>query len=247
MYGVWQWATEGDALIAAAAERMPAACGAALRAELRDYQKRGLAWLGFLEGLGLNGCLADDMGLGETMQVIARLVQERSGPKLGGPKPVGPKPVESANSEPDTGEPSTSEPQPVAPTLLVAPTSVIGNWQKEVARFAPGLSTWIHHGAGREQDAKAFRAQAALYESVVRDVEQQLEQSLRRDSGYRTFYLHGGTSRSRREQMIDAFQDPDGEPSVFVLSLKAGGVGITLTKANHVFHFDRWWNPAVED
>ena len=47
--------------------------------------------------------------------------------------------------------------------------------------------------------------------------------------------------------MITTFQDPESEPSVFILSLKAGGVGITLTKANHVFHFDRWWNPAVED
>jgi SNF2 family DNA or RNA helicase len=47
--------------------------------------------------------------------------------------------------------------------------------------------------------------------------------------------------------MIETFQDPRTEPSIFVLSLKAGGVGITLTKANHVFHFDRWWNPAVED
>ena len=47
--------------------------------------------------------------------------------------------------------------------------------------------------------------------------------------------------------MITEFQDSETEPSVFVLSLKAGGVGITLTKANHVFHFDRWWNPAVED
>lgn len=47
--------------------------------------------------------------------------------------------------------------------------------------------------------------------------------------------------------MIAAFQDPEAEPAIFVLSLKAGGVGITLTKANHVFHFDRWWNPAVED
>jgi SNF2 family DNA or RNA helicase len=47
--------------------------------------------------------------------------------------------------------------------------------------------------------------------------------------------------------MITSFQDPETEPTIFVLSLKAGGVGITLTKANHVFHFDRWWNPAVED
>jgi SNF2 family DNA or RNA helicase len=47
--------------------------------------------------------------------------------------------------------------------------------------------------------------------------------------------------------MINAFQNPDSEPSAFILSLKAGGVGINLTRANHVFHFDRWWNPAVED
>jgi len=47
--------------------------------------------------------------------------------------------------------------------------------------------------------------------------------------------------------MIEEFQHPETEASVFILSLKAGGVGITLTKANHVFHFDRWWNPAVEN
>ena len=47
--------------------------------------------------------------------------------------------------------------------------------------------------------------------------------------------------------MISEFQNPETEPSVFILSLKAGGVGITLTKANHVFHFDRWWNPSVEN
>ncbi|MEY2978359.1 MAG: hypothetical protein RLZZ435_2498, partial [Cyanobacteriota bacterium] len=64
---------------------------------------------------------------------------------------------------------------------------------------------------------------------------------------YNTYYLHGGTTRQKRERMIEEFQHPDTEPSIFILSLKAGGVGITLTKANHVFHFDRWWNPAVED
>jgi SNF2 family DNA or RNA helicase len=47
--------------------------------------------------------------------------------------------------------------------------------------------------------------------------------------------------------MIEEFQHSETEPSVFILSLKAGGVGINLTKANHVFHFDRWWNPAVEN
>ena len=74
-----------------------------------------------------------------------------------------------------------------------------------------------------------------------------LEKYLRQTCQCNTYYLHGGTSRKKREAMISAFQDPETTPSVFVLSLKAGGVGITLTKANHVFHFDRWWNPSVED
>jgi SNF2 family DNA or RNA helicase len=74
-----------------------------------------------------------------------------------------------------------------------------------------------------------------------------LEKYLRHTCHLNTYYLHGGTPRPRREAMISQFQDPETEPSAFVLSLKAGGVGITLTRANHVFHFDRWWNPAVED
>ena len=410
-----------------------------LRAQLRDYQRRGVAWLRFLEQCGLGACLADDMGLGKTLQAIARLVQER----------------EAAGEE-------------LSPTLLIAPTSVIGNWQKEVQKFAPQLPVLIHHGTTRTQDKAAFLAQtagqalvitsyalvrrdqalftardwhrvildeaqniknplaaqtkailklraphrlaltgtpvenrlidlwsifnflnpgyldtqarfrkgfespvqrdrdpvktatlkrlvepfilrrlksdkaiiqdlpdklealqycnlskeqAALYETVVRDVERQLEDKegiarqglmlstlmrlkqicnhpaqflqdgspftpershklqrlqemleeamaegdsvlifsqftevaaalerrLRQALHYPTFYLHGGTPRAKREQMITAFQDPEAEPAIFVLSLKAGGVGITLTKANHVFHFDRWWNPAAED
>jgi len=409
-----------------------------LNATLREYQKRGVAWLRLLEQLGLSGCLADDMGLGKTIQVIAHLLLEK------------------------TEDPAN------APTLLVAPTSVLGNWRKEIERFAPDLSTHIHHGgerstqeaALREQcqaadvvitsytllrkDAKLFaglpwrrivldeaqniknpaaaqtkavlslkaghrialtgtpvenrlldlwsilnflnpgyldkqaqfrkryelpiqrdndlrasqqlrkrvepfilrrvktdpaiirdlpdkvdnrqfcnlsREQASLYEAVVQDVERQLadsegiqrqglmlstlmklkqicnhpaqflqdgspftpersnklerlldmlgevvaegesalvfsqftdvggqlERQVKAQLQCQTYYLHGGTSRSRREQMIERFQDPESPPTVFILSLKAGGVGITLTRANHVFHFDRWWNPAVED
>jgi SNF2 family DNA or RNA helicase len=74
-----------------------------------------------------------------------------------------------------------------------------------------------------------------------------LEKYIRQKLHYNTYYIHGGTNRDKRERMITEFQDPETEPSIFILSLKAGGVGITLTKANHVFHFDRWWNPAVED
>ena len=409
-----------------------------LHAQLREYQKRGVAWLAFLDSLDLCGCLADDMGLGKTIQVIARLLHEQS----------------------------QQDRQP--PTLLIAPTSVLGNWQKEIERFAPQLQTLIHHGANRCKDAKLFsaevlekdviivsyslalrdtallsavrwhrivldeaqniknpeakqtkailkldarlrlaltgtpvenrlldlwsifnflnpgylgkqagfrkhfetpiqrdrdpaksahlkrlvepfilrrvktdptiikdlpdkvenkqycnlsREQASLYEAVVRDVETQLQESegiqrqglmlstlmklkqicnhpaqflqdnspfdasrshklerlsdmltemlsegesalvftqfteigsqleryLKTHLNCQTYYLHGGTSRTKREQMISQFQDADSPPAVFVLSLKAGGVGITLTRANHVFHFDRWWNPAVED
>ena len=412
-----------------------------LEGELRGYQRRGLSWLSYLEALGLNPCLADDMGLGKTIQVIALLLRER---ELQAPQ------------------------QPLSPTLLIAPTSVLGNWQKEVERFAPRLCTRIHHGARRSRDAEGFAAeldgqdmlitsfalarrdakllqgrtwqrivideaqniknpksaqtraidklqarhrlaltgtpienrlldlwsifnflnpgylgssaqfrkryetpieregdamrsaqlkklvtpfilrrmktdkniiddlpdkveqkvycnltpeQASLYQAVVDEVEEAIDEAegiqrkgmilstltrlkqvcnhpaqfLQDGSAFSTsrshkldrvsemlaealeegdslllfsqfteiggalenhirehhrcpvYYLHGGTSRSRRERMIAEFQDPATPPGVFILSLKAGGVGITLTKANHVFHFDRWWNPAVEN
>ncbi|MGC9505992.1 helicase-related protein [Baaleninema sp.] len=61
------------------------------------------------------------------------------------------------------------------------------------------------------------------------------------------YYLHGGTSAKKRERAIEEFQEPDTETSAFILSLKAGSMGITLTKANPVFYFDRWWNPTVEN
>jgi non-specific serine/threonine protein kinase len=64
--------------------------------------------------------------------------------------------------------------------------------------------------------------------------------------GREVLFLHGGTPRSARDRMVERFQSPDG-PAVFVLSLKAGGTGLNLTAANHVIHYDRWWNPAVED
>ncbi len=65
--------------------------------------------------------------------------------------------------------------------------------------------------------------------------------------GQKTLFLYGSTSKQQREEMVDRFQhDPQG-PRIFILSLKAGGVGLNLTRANHVFHFDRWWNPAVEN
>ena len=59
-------------------------------------------------------------------------------------------------------------------------------------------------------------------------------------------FLHGGVPRKERDRMVQAFQESD-TPQAFVLSLKAGGTGLNLTRASHVFHYDRWWNPAVEN
>ncbi|MCZ7379154.1 DEAD/DEAH box helicase [Micromonospora sp. WMMC250] len=64
--------------------------------------------------------------------------------------------------------------------------------------------------------------------------------------GREVLFLHGGLGKAERDAMVQRFQSADGPP-LFVLSLKAGGTGLTLTAANHVVHVDRWWNPAVED
>ncbi len=414
-----------------------------LRGELRPYQRQGLSWLSTMETLGLNPCLADDMGLGKTIQVIALLLHEREGAGTGrNPK--------------------------LLPTLLIAPTSVLGNWQREIGKFAPQLDCVIHHGGdrvatagelkrrcrendilitsftiarkdctllkrqqwrrivvdeaqniknpqaaqtravcslgaahrlaltgtpvenrlmdlwsvfnflnpgylgNRSQFRKAYelpvqrdrnsararqlqnlvhpfilrrmktdreiisdlpekveqkvycnltREQASLYQATVDAVEEQIgavdgmerrglilttltrlkqicnhpaqflqdgspfgqnrshklarlsemvEEALGESAGMLVFtqftelgerlerflrethrcpvhYLHGGTSRQSRQRMIERFQDPETPAGIFILSLKAGGTGITLTRASHVFHFDRWWNPAVEN
>jgi SNF2 family DNA or RNA helicase len=73
-----------------------------------------------------------------------------------------------------------------------------------------------------------------------------LQPYLRERLGREIAFLHGGTSRKQRDAMVQRFQGGDGPP-VFLLSLKAGGTGLNLTAANQVVHFDRWWNPAVED
>jgi len=64
--------------------------------------------------------------------------------------------------------------------------------------------------------------------------------------GQEVLFLHGGVSQKQRDQMVMRFSEKGG-PRIFILSLKAGGVGLNLTRASHVFHFDRWWNPAVEN
>lgn len=113
---------------------------AALHATLRPYQAHGFAWLGCLGDLGLGACLADDMGLGKTIQLIAHLAQRHV------------------------------ERRAAHPSLVVCPTSLLGNWTREIKRFAPGLTVARHHGLHRDLD-RARQADVVLttYGLLARD------------------------------------------------------------------------------
>ena len=437
---------------------------ATLDGELRPYQQRGLAWLSFLSSLGLGACLADDMGLGKTIQLLALLLAERehAAGRSNRGQSNGSAQTPATKTKAVTGNPRRKR---LAPTLLVCPMSVVGNWEREAQRFAPGLRVHVHHGperlaekkfarearandlvittyalATRDRDTlgavkwerialdeaqniktidtkqtRAIRSlgarhrvaltgtpvenrltelhsimdflnpgllgpaatfkrcyarpieryrnehataqlrqatgpfilrrlktdkqiigdlpekiemrvdcnltkeQASLYEAVVEEMlhkagqaegiersgiilaaliklkqvcnhpahllkdrsdlggrsgklarlEEILDEALAEGDralcftqftefghmlrthlqerlGREVMFLHGGTARTARDEMVRRFQSEDG-PAVFVLSLKAGGTGLNLTAASHVVHFDRWWNPAVED
>ncbi|MEJ7805326.1 MAG: DEAD/DEAH box helicase [Telluria sp.] len=95
------------------------AAPAGLQATMRPYQSEGLAWMQFLREYDLAGILADDMGLGKTLQTLAHILFEKEAGRL------------------------------TAPALVVAPTSLMGNWQAEAARFAPGLRVLLLHGTQR--------------------------------------------------------------------------------------------------
>jgi SNF2 family DNA or RNA helicase len=87
----------------------------------------------------------------------------------------------------------------------------------------------------------------ALIFTQYRQMGHLLVSMIRRELDTEALFLHGGTPQARREELVDRFQSGDPVAPIFVLSLKAGGVGLNLTSANHVFHYDRWWNPAVEN
>jgi SNF2 family DNA or RNA helicase len=112
----------GDLLSGHADRRLdPVTTPATFHGELRPYQERGLAWMSFLGALGLGCVLADDMGLGKTPQLLSVMAHER--------------PPGAAVQD--------------APTLVVCPMSVVGNWQREATRFTPGLKVHVHHGSDR--------------------------------------------------------------------------------------------------
>jgi len=74
-----------------------------------------------------------------------------------------------------------------------------------------------------------------------------LKRHLQETFGREVLFLHGGIQQEKRDRMVTRFQEADDPPPFFLLSLKAGGTGLNLTRASHVFHYDRWWNPAVEN
>ncbi len=116
----------------------------ALRADLRAYQREGLAWLQFLREHALGGILADDMGLGKTVQALAHIA------------------VEKASGRMDR------------PCLVVSPTSVVANWAAEAERFTPDLSVLVLHGAARAANfSKLAEVDLVLttYPLVLRDLD----------------------------------------------------------------------------
>ncbi|GII54709.1 helicase HelZ [Planotetraspora thailandica] len=136
----------GDLLSGEADRRLePVATPESFHGTLRPYQERGLSWLSFMSGVGLGGILADDMGLGKTAQTLSLLLDERAG----------------------GGRPE--------PTLLICPMSLLSNWQKEAARFAPSLDVYLHHGGSRlREEELAERLGAAdlvltTYGTALRD------------------------------------------------------------------------------
>ncbi|MGG1878731.1 DEAD/DEAH box helicase [Paenibacillus cisolokensis] len=109
---------------------------ASLHGELRPYQERGFQWLSLMRDMGFGVCLADDMGLGKTVQVITCLLD------------------------------STRTAAGRGPALIVCPTSLLGNWQREFQRFGPDLSLYIHHGT-RRLKGEAFQEEVREYDVVL--------------------------------------------------------------------------------
>jgi non-specific serine/threonine protein kinase len=119
-------------------------------------------------------------------------------------------------------------------------------------------SQWLGDGVYAPADSGKFQRLRELGEEIAsrqekvlvftqyREVTDPLARHLESVFGQAGVVLHGGTPVGKRRELVDDFQR-DGGPPFFVLSLKAGGTGLNLTAASHVIHFDRWWNPAVEN
>ncbi|MGA8574267.1 MAG: DEAD/DEAH box helicase [Candidatus Cybelea sp.] len=120
------------------------------------------------------------------------------------------------------------------PAQFAQDRSPIAGRSGKLARLEDMLEEVLDVG----ERALVFTQFAAMGEIVMRQLSDRFAREV--------LFLHGGVPKQRRDEMVERFQGERG-PGIFVLSLKAGGSGLNLTQANHVFHFDRWWNPAVED
>ncbi len=127
---------------------------AGIQTTLRDYQQAGIEWLNFLHDYQFNGILADDMGLGKTVQALSYLLYLQQQTK-------------------------TQDDKPELPTLVVAPTSLMGNWKREAERFTPQLKVLLLHGADRKKEFKnipAYDIVLTTYALILRDKDVHLEQ-----------------------------------------------------------------------
>jgi len=115
------------------------------RATLRPYQHAGFDWLCFLDDTGLGGCLADDMGLGKTIQTLALLMMRKQARRVSGP------------------------------SLIIAPASIVFNWERETRRFAPALLLMTYHGGRRRRytaaDFKCADVVLTSYGTVLKDID----------------------------------------------------------------------------
>jgi SNF2 family DNA or RNA helicase len=123
-----------------------------LNGELRPYQQLGMSWLWFLRQYGFGACLADDMGLGKTVQLIAYLLMVKDRENVDAAEVEMASGAEEGSSKKRRSQKvSEDAPKkvPVQASLIICPTSVLGNWQKELERFAPEMNVYLHYGSGR--------------------------------------------------------------------------------------------------
>lgn len=121
------------------------------------------------------------------------------------------------------------------PVLFLQDESSIDNRSGKLTRFMEMIEEVLSEG-----DSALIFTQFVTMGTLL---QKHLSSAFERE----VLFLHGSLSRKKRDEMIKRFQNEKEEIPLFILSLKAGGFGLNLTKANHIFHFDRWWNPAVED
>jgi superfamily II DNA or RNA helicase len=150
---------------------VPAPMSAALETQLRPYQRLGAAWLWHLHRHQLGGILADEMGLGKTLQALALLSALQAQLKVESPR------VKEPDAEGTAALAFNIQPSPFNPSrvsLVICPASLVENWRREAARFAPGLRVFVHHGGRRlsaTADTAAFDLVITSYGTLARDRE----------------------------------------------------------------------------